>query len=84
MISKSNTVLLLENADQFEAKYRHKLMSIINNRAIIDDREENGFKKLNNLLFAILTVGPMEHIDFNTLWRLDAKECQLIKVEEGA
>lgn len=83
MISKPNTVLLLENADQFEAKYRHALMSIINNRAIIDDREENGFKKLNNLLFAVITVGPMEHVDFNTLWRLDAKECRLIKVEEA-
>ena len=84
MISKPNTVLLLENADQFEAKYRHKLMSIINNRAIIDEREEKGFKKLNDLLFAIITVGPMEHVDFNTLWRLDAKECRLIKVEEEA
>lgn len=84
MISKPNTVLLLENADQLEGKYRHGLMSIINNRAIIDGREEKGFKKLDDLLFAIITVGPMEHVDFNTLWRMDAKECRLIKVEEDA
>ncbi len=76
---KPKTVLFFKNLHLFQEDYRYWLLRIVNREqaahVVADDREDKGYKVLENLLFSVATYdkSAAENGDFYATFTADAK-----------
>ncbi len=86
-MSKPKTVLFFKNLHLFQEDYRYWLLRIVNRahaaRVVADDREDKGYKVLDNLLFAVATYdkSAAENGNFYEVFTKDAKGSFIYKMD---
>lgn len=74
-LNQPNTVLFLKNLHKMKDKvYRRWLFDFINSGIVADENKEEGYTFVNNVLFAVATVGEMQGAELFELRTMDAKD----------
>ena len=80
-LNKDNTVLFLKNIHKMDNKfYRRKIFDFINELIVADESKEEGYTVVNNMLFAVATVGEMDHSEAFEMCTIEAKDAFICRI----